>query len=144
MHRVLEKLGLVIFILCLTATLALSQSYWQQKANYEMDIDFNVETDQFTGKQKIKYQNNSPDTLTKIFYHLYYNAFKPNSMMDWKSRSIQDPDGRVADRIYYLKKEEQGFHKINSLTMNGQDCLYKIEGTICVNMTIWDGMQILM
>jgi hypothetical protein len=50
-----------------------------------MNIDMNVQTNQFTGKQSLEYSNNSPDTLTRVFYHLYFNAFQPNSMMDTRS-----------------------------------------------------------
>ena len=56
--------------------------YWQQHVKYTMDIDMNVVTNRFTGKQQLEYTNNSPDTLKKVFYHLYWNAFQPNSMMD--------------------------------------------------------------
>jgi len=59
---------------------------WQQKVKYVMDIDMNVATNQFTGKQKLEYWNNSPDTLTKVFYHLYFNAFQPGSIIDTLSR----------------------------------------------------------
>src|SRR5688500_2001093 len=106
-----------------------SQSaYWQQKVKYAMDIDMNVQTNRFTGKQKLEYWNNSPDTLTKVFYHLYWNAFQPGSMMDTRSRrqgTIQvgrgmDWDGRVKDRIQNLKPEEIGYQKILSLKMNGK------------------------
>ncbi|MCR6721351.1 MAG: hypothetical protein NVV59_13950 [Chitinophagaceae bacterium] len=38
-----------------------------KKVKYVMDIDMNVETNQFTGKQKLEYWNNSPDTLTRVF-----------------------------------------------------------------------------
>ena len=78
---------------------------WQQKVKYVMDIDMNVQTNRFTGKQKLEYWNNSPDTLTRVFYHLYFNAFQPGSMMDTRSRrqgTIQagrgaDWDPRVKD-----------------------------------------------
>src|SRR5881392_2920754 len=59
---------------------------WQQRVKYTMNIDMNVQTNQFTGKQTLEYSNNSPDTLTRVFYHLYFNAFQPNSMMDNRSR----------------------------------------------------------
>lgn len=64
--------------------------------------------------------NNSPDTLNKVFYHLYFNAFQPNSMMDVRSRTIVDPDRRVGDRISKLKGDEQGFIKVSSLKMDGK------------------------
>ena len=59
-----------------------SQNYWQQHIDYTMDIDMNVKTYQYKGKQKAVYTNNSPDALNKVFYHLYFNAFQPNSQMD--------------------------------------------------------------
>ena len=47
--------------------------------------------------------------------HLYYNAFQPGSMMDVRSRTIEDPDSRVEDRIAKLSKTEIGFQKIESI-----------------------------
>src|SRR5262245_37851247 len=119
-------LGAIISLLVSTATSA-QPDRWQQRVKYAMNIDMNVQTNRFTGKQKLEYTNNSPDTLTRVFYHLYFNAFQPGSMMDTKSRrqgTIQigrgvDWDGRVKDRILNLKPEEIGYQKIISLKMNG-------------------------
>ena len=52
---------------------------WQQQADYQMDVTMDVKTFQYKGTQKLTYTNNSPDTLRVVFYHLYYNAFQPNS-----------------------------------------------------------------
>ncbi len=104
--------------------------YWQQFTEYTMEIDFNASKGTFTGRQKIIYHNNSPDTLNKVYYHLYYNAFQPGSMMDVRSRSMDDPPRRIKDEIYHLSREEQGFHKINSLLQNGEKTNYYINGTI--------------
>lgn len=95
-----------------------------------MDIDFDVSEHQFSGKQTLNYVNNSPDTLRRIFYHLYFNAFQPNSMMDTRSRSISDPDRRVQDRISQLSDSEIGYQKVLSLTQNGTPVKYKVEGTV--------------
>jgi len=103
---------------------------WQQRAKYQMEIDMNVETNQFTGTQRITYTNNSPDALDMVFYHLYFNAFQPGSMMDVRSRTIADPDRRVGDRISKLTETEIGYQKVKSLTMNGQAVDYKVEGTV--------------
>ncbi|MCH8496545.1 MAG: hypothetical protein LAT57_13065, partial [Balneolales bacterium] len=67
---------------------------WQQRVTYDMDVRLDVETHRMDGTQTLVYYNNSPDTLHKIYYHLYFNAFQPNSMMDVRSRTINDPDGR--------------------------------------------------
>jgi len=71
-------------------------NYWQQKADYKMSIDFDSDKHRFKGEQTIVYTNNSPDILDKAFYHLYFNAFQPGSMMDIRSLTIPDPfEGQV-------------------------------------------------
>jgi len=106
------------------------KGYWQQWVDYQMEIEVDVEKNQFEGDQVLKYTNNSGDTLKRVFYHLYLNAFQPNSMMDIRSRTIEDPDRRVADRILHLKEDEQGWHKIKKLTQDGKKVNYKIKGTL--------------
>lgn len=103
---------------------------WQQHADYYMEIDMDVKTNRFQGIQKIEYTNNSPDVLDQVFYHLYFNAFQPGSMMDVRSRTIADPDRRVRDRISKLSDEEIGYQKIFSLKQNGQDLKYEVVGTV--------------
>lgn len=117
---------------------------WQQKVNYTMDVNMNVQTNRFTGKQKLVYTNNSPDTLSKAFYHLYFNAFQPGSMMDVRSRElgkiilgkdrrgndVRDWDSRVKDRIYNLKPDEIGYQRIVSLKMNGVPQSFIVRETI--------------
>src|SRR5215475_13865119 len=61
---------------------------WQQHVKYTMDINMDVNANRFSGKQKLEYTNNSPDTLYRVFYHLFWNAFQPNSMMDTRSREL--------------------------------------------------------
>jgi len=118
-------------LLLLLCTISYAQpDRWQQHAEYEMSIDMDVETYQFTGEQTIEYTNNSPDTLTHVFYHLYFNAFQPNSMMDVRSRGIEDPDRRVESRISKLSDSEIGYHKIESLEQDGKLAKYHVEGTI--------------
>src|SRR5690606_32713275 len=89
---------LTLTTLCLTA-----QEYrWQQRVEYTMDVRLDVTTHKLTGTQKLVYHNNSPDTLDRVYYHLYFNAFQPGSMMDVRSRTIADPDKRVGNRIESL------------------------------------------
>jgi len=110
-------------------TLAQS-TYWQQRAEYTMEVEMNVNTNQFTGTQTLVYQNNSPDTLTSVFYHLYLNAFQPGSMMDVRSRTIADPDRRVMDRILYLGEDEMGYQRVTSQKQDGDDLTYEVVGTV--------------
>ncbi|MCB0761020.1 MAG: M1 family metallopeptidase [Flavobacteriales bacterium] len=103
---------------------------WQQRVEYQMDITMNVENHQYGGVQKLTYHNNSPDRLDKVFYHLYFNAFQPGSMMDVRSLTIEDPDPRVGDRISKLSPEEQGWIQVKSLKMDGKKVDFETVGTI--------------
>lgn len=105
-------------------------SYWQQKVNYKMSIDMEVTNWQYKGTQELVYTNNSPDTLSRVFYHLQFNAFQPGSEMDVRSRTISDPDSRVADRISKLSPSEIGFIKPLKLTQDGTPLSYEVVGTI--------------
>jgi hypothetical protein len=105
-------------------------SQWQQRVEYTMNVDMNEAKHQYSGDQKLVYYNNSPDELNKVFYHLYFNAFQPGSMMDERSRWIEDPDSRVGDRILHLTEDEQGWLKVMDLKMNGKNCTYEVSGTI--------------
>nr|WP_309727152.1 M1 family metallopeptidase [Mesonia maritima] len=107
-----------------------NSTYWQQHVDYTMDVDVNAKDYQYTGTQELVYTNNSPDTLTQVFYHLYFNAFQPGSEMDVRSRTIQDPDSRVGDRISKLSADEIGYLNVNKLTQDNTDLDYKIIGTI--------------
>ena len=126
--RNLTSLLLILFSISLTAQP--SSSYWQQAIDYKMDIDFDVKKNQFEGKQLLQYTNNSEDTLTTAYYHLYFNAFQPGSVMDERNKNLPDVDPRVGDRIPKLSKKEIGYHKINSLTMDGKVVEYLVNGTI--------------
>ncbi len=130
MYKQFFRIFSVFFVVFCAFSVSAQPDRWQQRAEYDMDIDFNVNTHQFNGKQKIVYYNNSPDTLKRVFYHLYFNAFQPGSMMDIRSRTIMDPDFRVASRIKTLKDDEIGFHEVLYFKQDGQDAQFETVGTI--------------
>jgi len=113
---------------------------WQQRVKYTMDVNMDAPANRLSGKQKLEYFNNSPDTLHKVFYHLYWNAFQPGSMMDIRSQELgktllgtskrQDWDGRVRDRISKLQPDEIGYQKVISLKHNGKPQSFKVVETI--------------
>ncbi|WP_457618925.1 M1 family metallopeptidase [Lutibacter sp.] len=135
----------LIFLFSISSIIASAQnntSYWQQKVDYKMDVDVDVENYQYNGTQKLVYTNNSPDVLKKVFYHLYYNAFQPGSEMDARLQEIVDPDRRMVNnigtkenpkyesRIAKLKPNEIGYLKVLSLTQNNKKVKYKVIGTV--------------
>ncbi len=126
--------SVVFSILVLSSVIGFSQSdRWQQRIKYNININVNDVANQFAGKENIEYTNNSPDTLTKLFFHLYWNAFRPNSSMDVRSTElgklstrkdkqgnpVADWDSRVKDRIGKLKSNEIGYQNVKTVTING-------------------------
>jgi len=136
---------IITSILFLSSILILAQNnatYWQQKVDYKMDVDIDVKNYQYKGTQLLKYTNNSPDELTQVFYHLYFNAFQPESEMDMRLQSIIDSDHRMVNnigtngnpkyesRISKLKPDEIGYLNVTSLKQNGDILNYIVQGTI--------------
>ncbi len=62
-----------------TASGAPGHRYWQQKADHKIQITLNEVTHEITGKQTIRYTNNSPDTLRYLWLQLDRNTFRPES-----------------------------------------------------------------
>lgn len=125
--------GFTLLFLVALFQLTSAQDYrWQQRVEYTMDVKLDVTTHKIIGTQKLVYFNNSKDTLTKVYYHLHWNAFQPGSMMDVRSRSLPDPDGRVTDRISKLTESEIGYQKVTSLKQDGKDVTLHVDGTILI------------
>lgn len=130
---------LLMILICVPLS---SQNYWQQSVDYKMEIQMNVDKYQYDGKMDVMYFNNSKDTLHKIYFHLYYNAFQPGSLMDERLKSIGDPDSRMTNnlgtkenpiyesRISKLTPDEIGFVKINNIQQNANALNFKKMGTI--------------
>ncbi len=130
-----NKTGLTLLFLTLNVLAFAQPDRWQQKIKYSINVKMDVVSNRFSGTEKIAYSNNSTDTLTRVFFHLYWNAFQPNSSMDVRSREsgkirLSDPnpkretdgldwDPRVKDRISKLTKDEIGFQKVNAVLING-------------------------
>lgn len=130
---------ILFFQLLFILNFAQYPGYWQQAADYTMEIDIDEKKFQYDGKMKLVYTNNSPDDLEKVYLHLYYNAFQPGSAMDHRLRNIADPDSRMVtkgadgkpkSRIAELSPEDIGFHKIHHIRQNGKDLTFDVSGTI--------------
>lgn len=129
-----------IFFICFLTLGLLSNSqinkYYQQQADYKMNIDVDVKNYQYKGHQQITYTNNSQDTLSVFYFHLYWNAFQPNSMMDQKLQELNKTadkrmiTGEGKSRISSLKSNEIGYQKIKSLKQEGIPVTFTVEETI--------------
>ena len=138
------KKTVLIAILSFGFSLGYSQSatYWQQHVDYKMEVSMDVKTYQYKGKQELIYTNNSQDTLRRVFYHLYNNAFQPGSEMDMRLQTIKDPDGRMVNkvkvdgkeikesRISKLQPNEMGYLHVSNFKQDGVSAVAKEVETI--------------
>jgi len=122
-----------ITIIALVTGASAQADRWQQRIDYKINATLDVATNIVKGTEDIIYTNNSTDTLRKVYFHLYWNAFQPNSSMDIRSRElgkntmtsrrgdiIKDWDARVTDRIQKLTPTEIGYQRVNQILIAGK------------------------
>jgi len=131
----------ILFLFLITSFYSFAQlkNYYQQHIVYNMDIDVDVEKFTYKGKQNIIYTNNSPDELKVVYFHLYWNAFQPNSMLDQRiqylgneadKRMTKDVSGKRVSRIKDLAADKIGYQRISKLLQNGKNVKFEVQGTI--------------
>ena len=111
----------LFFIYCslLSITTHVNSQYWQQSVDYTMSVTLDEKTSNYSGEQKLIYKNNSPETLHKVFYHLYFNAFQPGSEMAVQLKNSPDKNTRFDVNLDSITKDQQGFLKVENLTQDG-------------------------
>jgi hypothetical protein len=133
---------LSVLILSFGLSFAQKSTYWQQRVDYKMSVAIDVKTYQYKGKQELIYTNNSADTLHRVFYHLYNNAFQPGSEMDMRLQNVKDPDSRMVNkikvdgkdvkesRISKLQPNEIGYLHVSNFKQDGENTFAKEVETI--------------
>jgi hypothetical protein len=139
MRKYFLKVLLLLTTICQLSTASSQADRWQQRIKYNINVNMDVVTNRFSGTEKLEYTNNSPDTLNKVYFHLYWNAFQPGSNMDVRSIELGktrigeptrrsdglDWDARVKDRISKLTPAEIGYQNVKSIKINGVDQILK-------------------
>lgn len=125
----------LFFTICSLFAFAQQNAYYQQYAKYKMNIDVDAANFTFKGDQTLNYTNNSPDELKVVYFHLYWNAFKPGSMMDQRVQNQgKNGDGRLqkdgVSRLASIPKDEEGAQNIHWIKQNGKDLKFEIQETI--------------
>ena len=105
-----------------------------------MNIVLDTALHQYRGEMTVVLQNNSPDALSRAYFHMFFNAFQPGSMMDVRSQNIIDPDSRVGNRIGQLPEDEWGWIQVENLKVNGKTVEFQEDGTI-LDVTLNDAIR---
>lgn len=102
--------------------------YWQQDIHYKIKAKLDEKRDAMDGAFELTYYNNSPDTLKFVFFHLYQNAFQPNSYTDDLHRNNDFP-------VKFGKNESAGLGTtVDDVRSDGAGAKYEIDNTI---MKVW-------
>lgn len=114
-----------------TASGAPGHQYWQQKADYDIDIELNDQTQQINGTETITYFNNSPDPLTYLWLQLDQNLFDKDNDT-YKTETMIAKDNRIAlSDLAKLHYDFDGGFKIQYVNaQNGQPIPFVINKTM--------------
>ncbi len=105
--------------------------YWQQQADYVINVELNDDTQQITGKETITYYNNAPESLTFLWLQLDQNILAEDNLTQ-KTKTNKVEDGAsakdVADK-FALHKPAGGY-TITSVKNNDKALPYLINQTM--------------
>ena len=117
-----------------TASGAPGHQYWQQQADYKIDVTLDDAKQTLTGTATITYYNNSPDALKYIWMQMDQNRFDPKTSMDQMSRTTPKDTTEMTMERFRKQVDEQVFgggFKVTSLKDSGGTSLeYTIVGSM--------------
>ncbi len=57
------------------------ENYFQQYVRYHIDVSLDIDANLLRAEEKLLYVNNSPDSLSVLFFYLYINKYRRHSLM---------------------------------------------------------------
>ncbi len=113
-----------------TASGAPGHEYWQQKADYKMDIRLDDNTQRIYGEELITYQNQSPDVLKYIWLQLDQNMRAKNSDT-YKIQTSQLRDKVSFEQLERMQLDFDGGFKLEHIKdKEGNDLPYTVNKTM--------------
>lgn len=113
-----------------TASGAPGHEYYQQRADYDMDIVLDDENQRIYGEQTVTYFNNSPDELTYLWVQLDQNMREPSSITN-KIRTESLGEKVSSAQIKRILNDFDGGFKLEYVQQtNGRDLPYTVNNTM--------------
>ena len=115
-----------------TASGAPGPAYYQQQADYKIDIELDDKNSKLTGSEVITYSNNSPDSLEYLWIQLDQNQAKANTQSTLaEGEKINQVFALEGFSSKYLKKDlERGFNIEQVNDAKGKPMSYTINETM--------------
>src|SRR5213594_53897 len=101
-----------------------TSGYWQQQVTYRITAQLDESSAVLTGRARIGYVNQSPDTLRDFSVHQYLNAFRRGSR--WSA--ADSAEGR--ERFQHMKDPDYAFERITHASLGKPDYPYAPDSTI--------------
>ncbi len=118
---------LVVLLLFVSSALFCQKKYWQQQANFNINVSLNDKEHTLDAFESIEYFNHSPDTLTYIFIHLWPNAYK-NDKTFFSEQLLANGN----KSFYFSKPADKGYinqleFKVDNIAAATEDYLGNID-----------------
>ena len=75
------------------------KNYWQNTADYNINVSFDPSTRVIKGNVEIEYVNNSPDSLKLVYFKLYPNLYKKGALRAQKVEAEDLTDGMQITKL---------------------------------------------
>ncbi len=115
-----------------TASGAPAHAYWQQRADYVIDVSLDEKNKRITGSELITYHNHSPDTLNYLWVQLDQNRYAKNSrgLLAQTAPNFDKFPYSALTALLALEKHKGGYHITAVKDEEGQPLKHTINGTM--------------
>lgn len=113
-----------------TASGAPGAQYWQQKADYDIDLKLDDEKQTLSGEETITYTNNSPDVLKYLWLQLDQNVRAQNSMRSKVSQEKIRPKMGFSELERMHNDFDGGFKLLEVTDASGRKLEYTVVETM--------------
>ncbi len=114
------KRSIYISLLFILSHVCHAQTYFQQQVDYDMDVELMVNDKKYEATATIKYYNNSPETISEIYFHLWANAYSNNSTeFAFQKLRMNQTD------FYFRDVEDNGGYEEISFSQNNTELSFE-------------------
>lgn len=140
----MNRIAKILFLLIISVVrLSAQLSYFQQQVNYKIEVALDDNKHFLQGKVEMEYFNNSPDSIDKIYIHLWGNAYK-NIETAFAKQKINS----ASRTFYFSTQEEKGYISNIDFKIDGQKVKWSLDpinqdiAIIFLEQTLYPGNKI--
>lgn len=122
LYRPMKLMFTFLSLFVLFGQLTAQVPYFQQEVNYRIKGTLDDQAHTFTGSIEMDYINNSPDTLSFIYLHLWANGFKDRNTA-FARQKVRQGSGS----FYFAEDKDLGNYSELQFTVDGQPAIHKLQ-----------------